>query len=95
MLHEARHAYQAAQASIAGNDPDGDFLVNNIAIAPTAFFLDSTNSRTVCNLSAGRPGSTMSLGYRGSSIFDYFGAPDNAEYAFEKDAVAFSSTHII
>jgi hypothetical protein len=90
LIHEGRHAYQASQASISGNDKDHDFLVNSIAIAPLTILLDTTTARTVCNAV---PGTTLSLAYHGDSIFDQSGAPDYAYYAIEMDAYTFAGSH--
>jgi hypothetical protein len=90
LLHEARHAYQASQAALPGNDVDGDFLVNAISIAPTDIFLDTTTPRTVCNVDAN---TTVVLGYHGDGVVDQPGPPDNANYAWEQDARAFSSAN--
>jgi len=89
-LHEARHAYQASRAAVAGNDHDGDFLVNSIPIAPTGISADTTASRTVCNQSTD---TTLALAYHGDSVFDQPGAPDYASYAWEMDAWTFAGMH--
>ena len=88
LLHEARHAYQASQAALPGNDADYDWLVNAITVAPTDIFLDTTTPRTVCN-QAGN--TTLTLGYHGDNRFDQPGSPDFAGYAWEQDAFVFSS----
>ncbi len=93
LLHEARHAYQASQAAIPGNDKDGDFLVVSIAIAPTTIFLDTTTPRAVCNVTSGGPGTTLSLAYHGDNVFDQPNQPDYASYAWEMDAYVFESSH--
>jgi len=90
LLHEARHAYKNAQATLPGNDKDNDFLVNSIAVAPASIILDTTTPRTVCNEDTG---ATLSLAYHGDAVADSYGAPDNASYAFEMDAWVFGSSH--
>jgi hypothetical protein len=50
IYHEARHGYQGWLSSMPGNDVDGDWLVENIPIAPTTGFVDSTAPRLVCKL---------------------------------------------
>jgi hypothetical protein len=98
LIHEARHAYQAAQAAMAGNDQDGDWLVNNTGpVPPVNVFLDTAALRTVCNPLA--PANTFQVGYRGDGIFDPFlpspqSAADQgeyADYALEMDAIMFTS----
>jgi hypothetical protein len=101
LLHEARHAYQSAQASIAGNDQDGDWLVGNpVAVAPPAIFQDTTTARNVCNEYA--PGSAVfSVAYKGDTIFDAWlpspasGVDRSAyvDYALEMDAEVFAASH--
>jgi hypothetical protein len=90
VYHEARHAYQASQAAIAGNDQDGDFLVNAISLAPTTIFLDTATERTVCNENTN---TTLSLAYHGDSVFDQPYAPDYASYAWEEDAWVFAAPY--
>jgi hypothetical protein len=87
---EGRHAYQASQAAISGNDKDRDFLVNSIAIAPLTIFLDTTTARAVCN--AG-PGTKLSLAYHGDTVPGQSGAPDYAYYTIEMDAYTFAGSH--
>jgi hypothetical protein len=91
VLHEGRHAYQFALASIPGNDNDGDLLVNNVPIAPTNVIVDSTDARDVCNVTAGF--TIESRSYHGDSVRDSFSAPDYAQFAIEKDAYDFASNH--
>jgi len=91
LIHEARHTYQFAQAAIAGNDFDKDFLVNAIDTAPNTIFLDTTTFRTVCNeyAAAGVP-QLLSLAYQGDKTPD---PPPNSTYALEMDAWVFSTGH--
>jgi hypothetical protein len=90
IYHEARHAYQASLAALPGNDVDGDFLVNNIPVAPTTIFLDTPTLRSVCNES---DDIILVLGYWGDNRFDYPGSPDFASYAWEMDAWTFAASH--
>jgi len=93
LLHEARHAYQFAQAALVGNDLDGDYLVNAISIAPTTIFLDTTVSRAVCNVSNLLNPVSEQRSYHGDSRADSYGAPDYAQAALEQDAVVFASIY--
>ena len=88
-LHEARHTYQNAQANIAGNDVDQDFLVNSVSIAPNDILLDTVAIRNVCDLSGGAPGVIVGLAYHGDKVPDTLDLPDNARFAVEMDAYAF------
>lgn len=87
-IHEARHAYQYAQSNIAGNDPDHDFLVNTVGVAPTTIFQDSTASRQVCNTNTLQ---TENRAYNGPTIFDAY--TNNVAYAWEQDAEVFATMH--
>lgn len=92
IYHEARHAYQGWLSSIPGNDVDGDLLVENIPIAPTTSFVDTTAPRLVCNSTA-LPGTTLMLAYHGDTVPDSLDAPDYARYAIEMDAYVFAGSH--
>jgi len=86
LLHEARHAFQSAMSAVANNDPDQDWLANNITIAPTTVFLDTTSPRNVCLPS----GTTVSKSYLGPMIPDPF---EHAIDALEMDAYVFVPNH--
>jgi hypothetical protein len=97
LYHEARHAYQLAQASIPGNDPDGDYLVGAISvpaddsIPPGDYFLDTTNLRFVCNATADvidGAGLITLFRFLGPAISDM--GPE-VGYALEMDAYAFAA----
>jgi len=92
-LHEARHAYQHVQSQVAGNDPDGDYLVNGMPIAPTMTAVDTTALRDVCDAAAGGSGVVLSKGYKGATIFDSYEAPDHVGFAIEMDAYVFAAAH--
>jgi hypothetical protein len=101
LIHEARHAYQAAQASMVGNDQDSDWLVENTgAIPPLNIFQDTETMRFVCNPLA--PANPFQQGYRGDTGQNSYDPwlPDNpnaadqgkfADYALEMDAIKFAS----
>ncbi len=85
--HEARHTYQFSQAAIAGNDQDMDWAVtNNVSIAPTNIFTDTTASRTVCHELA-IPQTMPQQSFLGPTIPDSF---TNVDYALEEDASVFA-----
>jgi hypothetical protein len=95
--HEARHAYQFAQAWLPGNDPDGDYLVGTISVPaddsvpPGDYFLDTTNLRFVCN-----PGSDIIDGGGLLTLFAFRGPalPDvgpEVSYALDMDAYSFAA----
>jgi hypothetical protein len=90
IYHEGRHAYQASLAALPGNDSDGDFLVNNIPIAPNSVFLDTATVRNVCNAAANL---IVAIAYHGDTVFDQPGTPDFASFAWEMDAYQFAANH--
>jgi hypothetical protein len=92
LLHEARHAYQYAQASLTGNDLDLDYLPNTrYPIAPTDTMFDSTGTRTVCSddLSSTIPDQTYK-GDKGNNSADAFGV---VLRALQYDALVFAQNH--
>jgi len=93
LYHEARHAYQGSLSALPGNDADGDWLVNNVPIAPTTGIKDTTDQRLVCNPNLGADGSTLMLAYQGDQVFDTLMAPNWVWYALEMDAYVFAGSH--
>jgi hypothetical protein len=94
LAHESRHAYQDVEANIPGNDKDGDFLVENIPIAPTTIFLDTTDVRQVCETTGFNVTSKAYKGDNGgANSKDQYLAPDFASWAIEYDAFLFASMH--
>jgi len=89
-LHESRHAYQFAQATLSNNDTDGDYLVKSMAVAPLTIVIDSINSRTVCNESTA---ATEQRSYHGDSVADTYEAPDEVLFALQYDALMFAASH--
>jgi hypothetical protein len=88
-LHEARHAYQAAQAALTGNDADFDYLSKNaLPIGPAAIVQDTTAYREVCSATG-----HVSRAYKGDSNLDSSGAPDYALDAHQEDALVFAESH--
>ena len=94
IFHEARHAYQLAQASLPGNDVDQDYLVNVISIAaddsvpPKNYFVDTVAARSTCNAA----GDLVVPGvYHGDNVFDALSNPPYASYALEMDTYAFGA----
>lgn len=91
--HEARHAYQNSLDSQT-NDEDQDYLVNNISIAPSNIFIDTTDSRTVCDE---MKNVTQQLAFKGKNNPDAYGDVDNSVpgvgFAIEMDAHTFASQH--
>jgi hypothetical protein len=86
-LHEARHAYQFAQAAIPGNDGDSDWLANIISVPPTGIAVDTTDPRTVCDQDQGRLNQHSFLG---PLVLD---PHDWVVQAWEMDAHTFASIH--
>jgi hypothetical protein len=89
LLHEGRHAYQAAQASVSGNDQDNDWLPKSMIVAPNSIFIDSTATRSVCDGNL----HPIQLAYQGDGTPDTWLAPNNASYAAEMDAWTFAANH--
>ena len=98
-FHEARHAYQMAQAT-PGNDPDQDYLVDiitvpaNDSVPPGNYFLDTDNPRFVCNKDAfpignGAQWQPQQAVFAGGLIPDAF--VPLVGYALEMDAYAFAA----
>jgi hypothetical protein len=92
LIHEARHAYQGAQAALPGNDEDNDWLINNpLPIALSQLVLDDGEPRTVCNTATGLP---EFRAYKGPNDFDTALDPDWAYRAIEMDAYTFAANHL-
>jgi hypothetical protein len=98
-FHEARHAYQMAQAT-PGNDPDQDYLVDTItvpandSVPPGNYFLDTGDPRFVCNKDAvlignGIQWQPQQAVFAGGLIPDAF--VPLVGYAVEMDAYAFAT----
>ena len=85
--HEGRHAYQSYLHTVAGNDGDGDYLVNNIPMAPADIIRDTITSRDVCS----HVGGVVPRAYHGDSTPDSWGGPDWVIWALEMDAYKFVS----
>jgi hypothetical protein len=73
IYHEARHAYQNSLATLA-NDEDQDALVNSIGIVPTSIFLDTTDSRLVCDQGAAPGSQVQGLAFKGPRNKDAVGS---------------------
>jgi hypothetical protein len=94
LFHEARHAYQGAQANAGAKDQDLDFLVGiPYTVDPTSTVTDSTANRTVCRPKALVGEQLYTRPYKGDShlpiTFDAFEDPDFALHALEYDAYKF------
>ena len=91
--HEARHGYQFSLMTPA-NDEDGDQLVNNIPIAPSDIFIDTTATRTVCDEAKS---TTQQFAFKGKNNPDAYGDVENSivgvGFAIEMDAHKFASQH--
>jgi hypothetical protein len=97
VYHEARHAYQFSLMTGA-NDEDHDRLVNanKIPIAPTNIFVDTTDSRLVCNELANPADQVQPFAFKGPNNPDAIGAlgktngVPGVSWAIEMDAWYFA-----
>ncbi len=95
LYHEARHAYQSSLSNSV-TDEDNDGLVNTgqILVAPTNIFVDTTDSRTVCDEAKGLQ---LSMKFKGPFNPDAWGSVMNSvpgvAFAREMDAATFAIQH--
>jgi len=95
--HEARHAYQFSLTNL-DNDEDQDYLVNQIDVAPFNIFIDTTDSRAVCDEYQSDPTKqVLQMPFMGPKNFDAYGDQKTSQpgvgFAVEMDAHTFANQH--